>query len=488
MGRKHTKGWMKHGDFIILDLLFLQISYILTFWMFHGISNPYENEISQYHALLMFLSQMLVILFSSHYRSIIRRKGVEELLADAIYSAEIMAISLVFLFLVKRSSDFSRAQVFATIGLFWVLDFCIKQLNKKRIIRNLKKDRNQRRLVLVTSREHVGDALKKMTDSQTKDVRIVAVVLMGEESDNPAPIEGVDPDCMVTKLSDEALAWISHQWVDGVFILQPEDQLFPSRFMDGLLTMGITMYYSMTALDDGRWPANDIQKLGNYKVLTSSVKFISTGWLALKRLLDILGGLVGCVFTILLTLIIGPMIYIKSPGSIFFKQERIGRNGKPFKIIKFRSMYLDAEMQKAALMEQNKMQGLMFKMDDDPRIIGSEKKDKNGRSKGIGNFIRRTSIDEFPQFFNVLAGNMSLVGWRPCTKNEWAQYNLEHRSRAGMKPGITGMWQVSGRSKITDFNEVVRLDQEYVENWSFFLDIKILLKTVVVVLTGKGAE
>jgi len=488
MNRKHTKGWMKHGDFIILDIIFLQISYILTYWIFHGVSNPYEIDISQYHALLMFLSQMLVILFSSHYRSIIRRKGVEELFADAIYATEIMAVSLVFLFMVKRSSEFSRAQVFVTIGIFWVIDFFVKQLNKKRIIRNLKRERNQRRLVLVTSREHVADAVKKLTQTGTKDIRIVTVALMGEESENPAPIEGLEPDCPVTKLSESTLEWISHQWVDGVFIFQPEDQIFPSAFMNGLLTMGITMYYSMTALDDGRWPAIDIQKLGKYKVLTSSVKFISAGWLALKRVLDVLGALVGCFFTLLLTIFIGPMIYIKSPGPIFFKQERIGRNGKPFKIYKFRSMYMDAEERKAALMEQNKMQGLMFKMDDDPRIIGSEKKDKNGKPKGIGNFIRRTSIDEFPQFFNVLIGNMSLVGWRPCTKNEWEQYNLEHRSRAGMKPGITGMWQVSGRSEITDFDEVVRLDQEYVENWSFFLDIKILLKTVFVVLRGKGAE
>ena len=99
-----------------------------------------------------------------------------------------------------------------------------------------------------------------------------------------------------------------------------------------------------------------------------------------------------------------------------------------------------------------------------------------------------TFSDEFPQFFNVLIGNMSLVGWRPCTLNEWKEYGLEHRSRAGMKPGITGMWQVSGRSEITDFDEVVRLDQEYIESWSLFLDIKILFKTVGVVLMGKGAE
>ena len=505
MNRKHTKGWMKHGDFIILDILLLQACFVFTYWIFHGISSPYANGNFQYLAILMFMGQVVVILFSSHYRSIIRRKAIDEIIAIAIYSLEIMAVTLVFLFMVKRSSQFSRLQVFVTTGMFWLVDFCVKQLNKKRILRALKRDSNQKRLVLVTSRKYVEEAIQKLDQNISKNIRIVAVVLMDftdplrelgktgktsglyVETDQNV-FRGLSQDCEIMPLSQNALEWISHEWVDGVFVLQPVDQAFPQGLMDGLIKMGITMYYSMSALDDPRWPVTDIQKLGGYKVLTSSVKFISAGWLVLKRLIDIIGGLVGCVFTLLLTIIIGPMIYFKDPGPIFFKQERIGRNGKPFKIYKFRSMYMDAEERKAALMSQNKMQGLMFKMDDDPRIIGSEKKDKNGKPKGIGNFIRRTSIDEFPQFFNVLLGSMSLVGWRPCTKNEWEQYNLEHRSRAGMKPGITGMWQVSGRSQITDFDEVVRLDQDYIENWSFLLDIKIILKTVWVVLAGKGAE
>lgn len=149
---------------------------------------------------------------------------------------------------------------------------------------------------------------------------------------------------------------------------------------------------------------------------------------------------------------------------------------------------MDAEERKKKLMEQNKVKdGFMFKMDDDPRIIGSEKKDKNGNPKGIGNFIRKTSIDEFPQFWNVLKGDMSLVGTRPPTLDEWEKYDLHHRARMAIKPGITGMWQVSGRSDITDFEEVVRLDTEYIENWSIGLDIKILLKTVLTVLHNDGA-
>ena len=129
-------------------------------------------------------------------------------------------------------------------------------------------------------------------------------------------------------------------------------------------------------------------------------------------------------------------------------------------------------------MAQNNIKdGMMFKMDNDPRII-----------KGIGNFIRDYSLDEFPQFWNVLKGDMSLVGTRPPTEDEWEKYDLHHRARLAIKPGITGMWQISGRSDITDFEEVVRLDTEYIKNWDLGLDIKILLKTVLVVIGKDGAK
>ena len=173
------------------------------------------------------------------------------------------------------------------------------------------------------------------------------------------------------------------------------------------------------------------------------------------------------------------IFYIKSPGPIFFSQYRVGKNGRKFKIYKFRSMYMDAEERKKELMKQNRVSdGLMFKMENDPRVIGSEK----GPGKGIGNFIRKTSLDEFPQFFNVLKGDMSLVGTRPPTVDEWEKYELHHRARLAIKPGLTGMWQVSGRSEITDFEEVVKLDTKYISEWSFMLDIKILFKTVLIVL------
>ena len=155
---------------------------------------------------------------------------------------------------------------------------------------------------------------------------------------------------------------------------------------------------------------------------------------------------------------------------------------------KFRSMYLDAEARKAELMAQNRVGGgLMFKLDFDPRIIGSRKLPDGTVKKGIGNFIRDWSLDEFPQFWNVLKGDLSLVGTRPPTVDEWDKYELHHRARLATKPGITGMWQVSGRSKITDFEQVVALDKKYIQEWSMGLDLRILLQTVLVVLRREGS-
>ena len=201
----------------------------------------------------------------------------------------------------------------------------------------------------------------------------------------------------------------------------------------------------------------------------------------MKRMVDIFFGFCGTLVTILLTIFIAPAIWIADPGPVFFCQERVGKNGRIFKIWKFRTMYIDAEERKAELMEQNKMSGFMFKMDDDPRIIGY------GKKFSLGKFLRESSIDELPQSFNILAGSMSVVGTRPPTVKEYEQYELHHKGRLATKPGLTGMWQVSGRSDITDFEEVVRLDKEYIDNFSLGLDLEIILKTFKVVLGKKGS-
>ena len=219
-----------------------------------------------------------------------------------------------------------------------------------------------------------------------------------------------------------------------------------------------------------------LEDFGTTNVIRLSPRLFTDGELLLKRLMDIAGALVGCFICLIFGLIVAPLIFLEDPGPIIFKQKRVGRNGKFFYIYKFRSMYQDAEAKLQTLKDQNEMQGFMFKMKNDPRITK------------VGKFLRKTSIDELPQFFNVLEGSMSLIGTRPPTVDEYNQYSAHHKRRISIKPGITGLWQVSGRSEITDFEEIVRLDCFYIDHWSITGDIKILLKTFAAVFTGKGSE
>ena len=243
----------------------------------------------------------------------------------------------------------------------------------------------------------------------------------------------------------------------------------------GFEEMGITTHYNLELPGFGK--ANtQFDDFLDYSVLTYSMNRTSYKRLFIKRGLDILGGVVGLIITGIVTIFLAPAIKLDSKGPVFFSQTRIGKNGRRFKIYKFRSMYIDAEERKKELADKNEMSGFMFKMKDDPRITK------------IGAFIRKTSLDELPQFLNILKGEMSLVGTRPPTEEEFKNYNEHYRRRLSMTPGLTGLWQISGRSDITDFDEVVKLDLEYIDNWSLTEDIRIILKTVYVVLFGRGAE
>ncbi len=200
-----------------------------------------------------------------------------------------------------------------------------------------------------------------------------------------------------------------------------------------------------------------------------------TGWnRALKRAIDILVSGLGLIALSPLLALIALAIRLDSPGPVLFRQTRIGRNGKPFTIYKFRSMVVNAEEMQDQLRKLNEADGPLFKIKDDPR-----------RTR-VGRFLRRTSLDELPQLYNVLRGDMSLVGPRPALPEEVAQYQEWHKKRLEVSPGITGLWQVSGRSKLS-FDEMVLLDIYYVENWSPALDLRILLKTIPLVLLGDGA-
>jgi lipopolysaccharide/colanic/teichoic acid biosynthesis glycosyltransferase len=192
--------------------------------------------------------------------------------------------------------------------------------------------------------------------------------------------------------------------------------------------------------------------------------------------MDLIIGFLGFIVFLILYIIIGPIIKLDSKGPILFKQDRIGKHGRIFKVYKFRTMIDNAEAQKEKMMNQNKMKGPIFKIDNDPRITK------------FGKFLRKTSIDEFPQFINVLKGDMSVVGTRPPTLEEVKRYKADEFQRISIVPGITGMWQVNGRSDVTDFKKILQIERDYIQNWSVTLDLFIILKTIKVVILCQGSE
>ena len=282
-------------------------------------------------------------------------------------------------------------------------------------------------------------------------------------------------DEYIGKLSD--LEKILHFYgIDQLYVMQrKKHQTEMQPYLNMCVEMGVTVRIIMNPFQADS-VQNYVSSMGTYPVLTYHTVSLNVTERFLKRAIDILGSLVGILITCPVMLLTAIAIRWDSPGKVIFKQERVGLNGRHFFMYKFRSMCADAEEKKMELMEQNEMNSqCMFKMQDDPRITK------------VGKFIRKTSIDELPQFFNVLMGEMSLVGTRPPTLDEVKLYERSHWRRMSIKPGITGMWQVSGRSSVTNFDEIVELDTKYIDQWNVLLDIEILLKTIIQVVCRKGA-
>lgn len=482
MYRQKSKGWYKHKDFIFMDLCCIVIAFILADWFRHeAIINLYTDEIYRNTIIFIVLLDLCVSVVSESYKGVLKRGYYLEF--NAVLKQTIIAElgTGLYLFSIDNGHNFSRIVLYLMGIIYTGLTYLTRILWKKHLKSKMAEE-GEHSLYIVTNENSAEDVIRNVRENNYNLYDINGLVIIDKDMTG-SWISGIP---VVAELKD-ASAYICQKWVDEVFINVDEDYPFPQELMDELLEMGIVVHRNLAKIKSMQGQRQMIETVGGYTVLTTSMNFATDRQAFAKRTLDIVGGLVGCILTGIIYIFIGPAIYISSPGPIFFSQVRIGQNGKPFKMYKFRSMYMDAEERKAELMAQNKMSdGRMFKLDFDPRVIGNKILPDGRKKTGVGEFIRKTSLDEFPQFWNVLKGDMSLVGTRPILQDELEQYELHHRARIATKPGITGMWQVSGRSNITDFEEVVRLDTEYITKWNFGLDIKILLQTVKTVLKREG--
>lgn len=482
MYKKSLEGWLKHYDFILLDLLCLQTAFVLSYIIRNGFSNPYDTAVYRGMAIFVMLADIAVVFFYESFKGVLKRGYWREFSAVVKQGVMIELLCALYLFTVKDGDEYSRTVMYLTGAIYVVLTYAVRVLWKLRLKKKMA-NREERSLLIVTTEDSAREVISDIKENNYEMFKLSGVVL----TDRNAAGESVDGVPVVADLENTA-DYVCREWIDEVLISRSSEFDGSQKLAEQLNEAGVTVHLDLSSFAETMGNKRMVEKIGNYTVLTSSLNVMTPKQAFFKRTMDIAVGLVGCIATGVLTLFLAPAIYIQSPGPIFFSQERVGKNGKRFKIYKFRSMYMDAEERKKELMKENRVKdGFMFKLEFDPRVIGNKVLPDGTHKTGIGEFIRKTSLDEFPQFWNVLTGSMSVVGTRPPLISEVELYENHHRARLAVKPGITGMWQVSGRSEITDFEEVVRLDTQYINEWNMGLDFKILLKTVAVVLKKEGS-
>lgn len=473
MYKRESGSWLKHGDFIILDILCIQIALLVAYMFRNGFEFPWKNDTYQQMVFILTIMDIVVVFFMQSYKGILRRGYFREFKETLLHVSATITGFILFNFITKSGQQYSRMVVVLMWEIAIILCYMIRVWRKKVLKSRAALTQKGKKALVILSDYAMAETFAGRISKNNYSDRKLAGIIVTDRDLTGQTIKGIP----VVADRKNAVNYLCQNWVDEVITCYNNNEDVINPILEDCREMGITVHIALTkcGIEGAK---RRIENVGGYTVVTNYITSASNRQIFLKRLMDICGGIVGCLITLILFLFVAPAIYIKSPGPIFFSQIRVGKNGKKFRIYKFRSMYMDAEERKKELMKQNKVKdGMMFKMDHDPRII-----------KGVGNFIRKTSIDEFPQFFNVLKGDMSLVGTRPPTVDEWEKYNKHHRRRMAIKPGLTGMWQISGRSSITDFDEVVALDTKYIAEWNIGLDIKILFKTVGVIFTGKGSQ
>lgn len=459
------------------DIAVIVVSYLLAILSRFGtIQGGLTNELHSTTCLCFLLVSVVYSLVLDWNNEFVKRGYLIEFVAILKYNIVLIVCTATFLFMTSRAEAFSR-MVWGYVFVYnTLLTFLIHLLVKKMLHKYYRSEHSRIKVMVVSDSTDIEQVIVNLENKLPVNYDITSVVLLDNADTKDIfyrnyKLEVLEPQTVYDLIEqaknfplDEVFIHVSGQKVKDV-----------QELIRNFESMGVLCHYS---IEIAEWNSKEstVGKFADYTVVSYSIYKIDYRRRLIKRFIDIAGAIVGLVLTAIIYPFIALAIKCTSKGPVLFSQVRIGKNGRRFKIYKFRSMYIDAEERKEQLMDQNEMSGYMFKLKDDPRITK------------VGHFLRKTSLDEFPQFYNVLRGDMSLIGTRPPTEDEFENYSPYYRRRLCMTPGLTGLWQVSGRSDITDFEEVVKLDLEYIDNWSLTLDLKILLKTIWVVFAGKGSK
>ena len=456
----------------LLDIICITVSYALAYLIrFHGTESPLGNrEIAQIYVPFLLIC-MLNNFFTNEYKHFFQRGYYYELLRVVRYNIILFLATSAYIYAFRLELEFSRLLLGYFVVINTIITYVVRIAFKSYMRRYYSKSRSSDKVMVVTSEAEAEHVMQQIEKDAAWSYEVGAMAMMDVDHIGEK-IHGVP----VVATEENVIDVARQSAVDVVLLYCPHmNNQELELLVQSFLAMGVVCHNCVERFGF-EIPCNSVGKFAGMPVMTYVMTEMDYRRMMIKRLMDIVGGRIGALITLLFTPFVALAIKLESKGPVFFSQVRIGKNGRRFKMYKFRSMYIDAEERKKELMAQNEVKGLMFKMDNDPRITK------------VGQFIRKTSIDELPQFFNVLKGDMSLVGTRPPTVDEFEQYNIYYRRRLSITPGLTGMWQVSGRSDIKDFDDVVKLDLKYIDEWSLRQDVKILIQTVGVVLFGKGSK
>ena len=460
MYQKGAKGWLKHFDFMLLDLIVLQLSFLAAFQIRHGMVNPYANRDYLALAIITELADIVAMIFLNTYEGVIRRGYFKEFISSFKNGFVIVALLLLYVFVLKDTSIYSRTTILLMWAIYVYATFAVRSLWKKHLAKYAEHGKGKKLLVMTT--RHVADEVvaglkeKNYSGFDIVGVMVIDANLIGQE------IQGVP----VVADYNSAVDYVRTAWVDEIYVDVRGAYGYANTLIDAFIEGGITVHMCISSIVRTHGDKQLIQKINGETVVTTMMNYATPKQMLLKRTADIIGGLVGSIFTLILTIFIGPIIYIKSPGPIFFKQERVGLNGKIFKMYKFRTM-TDAK-------------------DENGELLPDEE-----RLTSFGMKLRSTSLDELPELINIFKGDMSIVGPRPLAVAYLPYYTDEERLRHTVRPGLTGLAQINGRNAIS-WEEKFRYDIEYVENISMKTDIKIFFGTFAKVFKreniGQGEE
>ncbi len=492
----------------ILLTIFGVLGIIVSLYLSYGIyfsqwNDPFTHSSFKVYFLILATLYIFFNCLTGINKSFVSRGFYKELVVCINEVLILVSLLILVLFWMHRLWDSHRLVIGFFAVFFLVIDWSLRVLIKNFLIKVYLKSKFAKRLLIVTDKKNAKGVCSDLFENLDWTRQICGVsIINSKQIDNTSTDSSLDKGYL-TKAKEEycnldtievslgnsidvvsglndLLDYVTKNNVDEVFV--HTEAIYSNDMLKDTLSkieeMGVRVNVRIN-IDVFNYLPNSyikIDKLGKYQCVSVSRNFYSYKKIVAKHILDYIGGIVGFLIFGLIYCILGPIIKLDSKGPILYSQPRVGKNGRLFKCYKFRSMVTNADALKQKLASQNEMQGLMFKMENDPRITK------------VGKFIRKTSLDELPQFINVLKGDMSLVGTRPPTVDEYEKYTSNQKARVSMTTGLTGLWQISGRSDIKSFDDVVKLDMEYIDNWSIWLDIKIILMTVWVVVMGRGAK